>query len=315
MIYQTLENTPIDINLVAQSVTTGWSFSGSRAIHEVCNAGSIYLNPPPGIEIIAGQTYRITYNIISITGSVGSLYIQPFMGTTAGVQRIAPGFIQETLTAAGSNPRFRFYSNTDCEIEIFNIQNTAEVTTAKQQNNIVYSEKLNKWPSFYTYNPDYGFGLFINLYTIKNGDLYVHEHGSTDRNDFYGTQYNTIVNLPFNQHIANSNTFQSVSVQGNELMVTTTDGVISSLGQVSDLIAQDFTKSTMVDGSTVVTINSVEGIYSAPFMRDKNSIGGIIDGDVLKGNYLLIELVTTTANQLKLLNVAVHSEHSYIGAR
>ena len=312
MSFTTLENTPIDINLVTQSVTTGWSFSGDIATHEACNAGSIYLD---GYTIEAGQTYEISYSINSITGSAGVLYTQVFMGTTAGTQRITTGFFTETLLCAGSTPRLRFYSTADCTVSIFNIRNTAEVTTAKQRNNIVYSEKNNKWSSFYTYNPDCGFGLFINLYTFKEGQLYLHENNSSSRNNFYGVQYNTIINLPFNQQASFVSTFESMSVQSNMLMVTTEDGIETSLGQISDLIASDFTKATLVNGATTVTINSVEGVFSASFLRDKNSVGQLLNGDVLKGNYLLLELQTTTSTKLRLFSVAVHSEKSFIGVR
>lgn len=308
MSFTTLENTPIDISLVLQAPTTGWSFVNSIATHEICNAGSIYLN---GVAITAGQTYEFTYKVSSISGG----YIQPFMGTAAGTQRTSAGFFVETLTCTGTVPRFSFYSNANCVVEIFDIRNTAVITTKKQQNNIVYSEPLNKWTSFYTYNPDCGFALFIDLYTYKNGNLYLHQNNSSSRNSFYGNSYDTIVNLPFNQQVSFVSTFESMSVQSNMLMITTSDGIETSLGQISDLIASDFTKSTLVDGGTTVTINSVEGVYSASFLRDKNSVGTLINGDVLKGNYLLLELQTTAATKLRLFSVAVHSEKSFIGVR
>lgn len=306
--FVTIENTPLNVNLVAQAPTTGWSFSGSVATHEVCNAGRIFLN---GYTIVAGQTYEFTYRITSISSG----YVQPFMGATAGIQRTTAGFFVETLTCIGTNPRFAFYSNANCVIEVFDIRNTATVTTKKQQNNIVYSEKTNKWTSFYTYNPDCGFALFIDLYTYKEGNLYLHQNNSSSRNNFYGVAYDTIINLPFNQQAAFVSTFESMSVQSNMLMVTTVDGVETSLGQISDLIASDFTKSILVNGATTVTINSVEGVFSASFLRDKNSVGQILNGDVLKGNYLLVEVVTTSSSKLRLFSVAVHSEKSLIGVR
>jgi hypothetical protein len=98
-------------------------------------------------------------------------------------------------------------------------------------------------------------------------------------------------------------------------MITTEDGIETSLGQISDLVASDFTKATLVDGATTVTINSVEGVYSASLLRDKNSVGGILNGNVLKGNYLLVEIVSTESTKLRLFSVAIHSEKSFIGSR
>ena len=82
--FVTSENTPLNINLVAQAPTTGWSFLNLVATHEVCNAGSIFLN---GYTIVTGQTYVFTYKVTSISSG----YVQPFMGSTAGVQRTASG--------------------------------------------------------------------------------------------------------------------------------------------------------------------------------------------------------------------------------
>ena len=312
MPYTTLENTPITIDLVAQSVTTGWTASGNTAVHEACNTGYIDLIPPTGLTITAGQTYSITFKVNSITGS-GSLYVQPFMGTTAGTQYSTTGFKTASLVAAGASPKARFLSNTDVVISIFTIQLVLPVTTAKQQNNIVYNEKTNKWSDFRTYQPDCGFGMFINLYTIKAGNLYLHQHASSSSNNFYGNQYTSIINLPFNKNVANSNTFESVSIQSNMLLITTTDGITTSLAQISELIAEDFTKATLTDGATSVVINTAEGVYSAAFLRDKNI--DIINGDVLKGNWMTIELVTTAATSLRLFSVCIHSEKSSVGVR
>lgn len=305
--FVTSENTPLNINLVAQAPTTGWSFSNLVATHEVCNAGRIFLN---GYTIVTGQTYEFTYKITSISNG----YVQPFMGAAAGIQRTTAGFYVETLVCVGLNPRFIFFSNANCVIQVFDIRNTATVTTKKQQNNIIYSERTNKWTSFYTYNPDNGFGLFIDLYTYKKGVLYLHQNNSSNRNNFYGVAYDTIINLPFNQQVSIVSTFQSTSIQSNMLMVTTENGIQTSLGQISDLIASDFTKSTLVDGATTVTINSVEGVFSASFLRDKNSVGELLNGDVLKGDFLLLELQTTSSTRLRMFSVSVHSEQSFIGA-
>lgn len=304
-----IEDGSTTVDLVALANTTGWSASGQSATHDSCNTGSIYLIPPTGVVLTVGVTYRITFQVDSISGG----YVQPFMGTTAGTQYTTAGFKSFTILAAGANPRFQFLSNAACRITIFNIQDTTTITTAKQRNNVVYNEKENKWSDYRTYNPDFGFGFFIELYTIKNGDLYVHQHGSDSRNNFYGTQYSSIINMPFNQHSANSNTYESVSIQSNMLMITTTDGITTSLGQISELIGEDFTKATLTDGGTIVIVNTAEGIYSAPFLRDKNI--DIVNGDVLKGNWLTIELVTTAATPLRLFSVAIHSEKSYIGVR
>lgn len=307
MPYEVIELNELEIDLTDQARTTGWTVDGSIATHEICNAGSIYLT---GGTITAGQSYEISFRVNSISGGTGVI---PYLGTAPGTNRTTTGFFTEIITATGVDPEFRFYSDSDCAIEIFNIRNTFQSDDEKQQNTIVWSERLNKWPSFYTYNPDCAFSMFINLYSFKQGLTYIHRRNSASRNNFYGTQYKTIINLPFNKNVMDSNTFQSVSIEANMLMITTTDGITTSLEQLSELIAEDFTKATLTSGATTVTVNTAEGVYSALFMRDKNI--DIVNGDVLKGNWITIELETTGNSALKLFSVAVHSEKSYIGVR
>lgn len=307
MPYTTLENTPLLIDLVAQSKTTGWSISGETAAHEVCNAGSIILT---GKTITAGKTYEITYFVDSISGG----NVQPYMGDTAGVSQTTTGFKTDTILCAGTAPKFRFYSNADCVIRYFNIRDTTVVTTLKQKNTIAYNEKLDKWTSFYTYNPDCGFGLFIKLYTVKNGNLYVHDN-DTVRNNFYGVQYSSILKFVSNILSTQVKNFQTLSYQANDLLITTDDGIETNLNQISALIAQDFLRYELNDGISQVNVYDNEGMYQASFNRDSLSQGGIINGDTLRGNYITVEIVTTSNVTLKLFTVSVQSAISYTGVR
>lgn len=295
-----IENGSVQIDLVALANTTGWSGSGNVATHDICNAGTTYLKPPAGLTITAGEVYVFSYFVNSISGG----YAQPAIGDTLGAQRTTTGFSTETLTASGTSPRFSFYSNAQCEIELFAIRNVKDITTLKQRNTIAFNKKLQKWTSFYTYNPDCGFGLFIKLYTIKNGDLYVHDD-NTNRNNFYGMQYSTILKFVSNALATQVKTYQSLSYQANDLLITTEDGVETNLGQISELIASDFLRYSLDDGVTAINVYSEEGLRQAAFLRDKNTEGGILNGDTLKGNYITVELVTTSNETLKLFTVSV----------
>lgn len=301
-----LEQTPVEIDLVAQAKSTGWTIDGQIAYHEVCNAGSIYLKNYP---MTTGVTYTFSYRINSIAN--GSL--QAFSGTQAGSLRTTAGDYTETLVASGTNPEFRFYSNADCAVEIFDIKNTIQSVDMKQRNTIVWSERSNKWNAFRTMTYDVGYSMFTNMYSFKFGTAYIHRQGSLQRNYFYNTQYQSIINIPFNQAQGQPKTFASVSYEANRLLITTTDGITTSLGQISELIALDFLKTTLIDGVTTINVYDSEGIYSAGFMRDKNV--DIVNGDQLKGTYITIDLTTVSEGVLNLKNVFVHSEASKIGSR
>lgn len=307
--FDTLENTPLEIDLVAQAPTTGWSGSGDIATHDICNAGSTYLKPPNGLVITEGHTYTFSYFVNSISGG----YVQPFMGDTAGDQLTSAQFKTETLIATGTDLRFRFFSNAQCEIELFAIRDVATITSLKQRNTIAYNEKINRWTSFYTYIPDCGFGLFIKLYTLNRGNIYVNSQDN-NRNEFYGVQYASILKFVCSQFPTIVKNFQTLSYQSNQLMITTEDGITTNLGQVSDLAAEDFLNYSLVDGVTTINVYDREGLYQASIRRNKLS-GGILNGDTLRGNYLTVEIISTEDTVLELFTTSVQSSISKVGIR
>jgi hypothetical protein len=90
-------------------------------------------------------------------------------------------------------------------------------------------------------------------------------------------------------------------------MITTEDGVETSLGHISDLIEDDFLRFNLTNGIDSVDIYDNEGIYAAKFLRAKPEI---IDGERLKGNYITVELTTTDEKNFKLYRVIVKSQYS-----
>ena len=60
--FTTLQNTPIEIDLLALVNDNGWSFDSDTAIHESCNQGTISLNQ----TFLANLNYDISLVIESI---------------------------------------------------------------------------------------------------------------------------------------------------------------------------------------------------------------------------------------------------------
>jgi len=306
MSFTTLQNTPITLDLLTLGKSFGWTIFEDYAIHEVCNAGQMTLRNYP---LISGHTYQISYSLEYINSG----FFRVNAGTAASANRTTPGFVNLTITATGSDPILTVYSNANLKLTSFTISDTVEDTSLKQKNTLSWSEKNNKWSCFKPLNFDTGFSLFTNLYTFKSGQLYAHKASIEGRNRYYGMQYKTLIKFTANGNEGQPKTFESLSYEGNMLMITSVDGISTSLGQVSELIEYDFLKDVMDDGVDQVDIYSVEGVFSASFMKDKNV--DIINGDDLKGTYIVIELVTTENGILRLKNVAVNSIPSKIGTR
>ena len=67
-------------------------------------------------------------------------------------------------------------------------------------------------------------------------------------------------------------------------------GGTSGNKQTSQLLESDFT--------------TLESEYQASFLRDSNSPGGLVEGDSLKGNYIVVKFEKTSANSFVYLNSA-----------
>lgn len=169
---------------------------------------------------------------------------------------------------------------------------------------IAYNEDMNRW-IFYSFVPEYAFSMFTDMYSFKGGMMYLHRNQNVSRNNFYGTQYASTLKMVFNKDANITKRFQSIKLRANQLLVTTIDGIQTSLGQVSELIDQDFLEDTLSDGVSEVKLYTDEGVYEASFLNDKLSEGGLIEGESLKGNYATLELTTTNNQELKLFTISV----------
>lgn len=306
MSYSAIQNIPIAIDLKVAANDTGWSIGDGTATHVACNSGYVRLKD---YTVKAGHTYRISYAVLVITSG----YVQLFAGVTGGLQRTVSGFYTETITPT-SDGSVSFFSNGNCTIKAFNSQDTAIDTSNTQKNTIVWSFQDRSWSEFRTIAPDFGFSLYIDMLTLFGGNLYLHQNGSSDRNNFYGNQYNSIIRLLGNSQPASVHKFKSISLQSNELLITTARGITTSLGQVSELTAQDFLKYNLTDTSGTASVYTYEGVYSSQLLNDMNT--DLINGDPLKGNWILVELQTADGSlPLQLFTVGINDSLSKIGVR
>jgi hypothetical protein len=307
MSIEAIQGIPKTISLSEIGISTGWTSSGDLATHESCNDGYIEAND---ITLVSGVEYTIYYDIISISGG----YLNVSIGTSISSNQTTPGLKSATLTAAG-DLKLRVYSNANCVIQLMTVTNDVVNTDDKQRNTLSFSQDLGKWTSFYTFIPDYGCSLFTNLYTYKNGVTYLHNPLDPNKGYIYGTQYYPYIKAVFNEAPSVQKMFQSINMNSGTLMVTDTGGVTTSLGQISNLNDASFLQHTLNDGVTSINIYSKDGIYLARFLRDTSSSGGLAFGNLLKGNYITVDLYAQDPDNLKLMFVSVKSVPSVINVR
>jgi hypothetical protein len=81
---------------------------------------------------------------------------------------------------------------------------------------LTYSETVQGWVSFYSYIPDWMIGMNNYFYSFKGGNLYRH-NANTARNNFYGVQYNSLIQSVFNDGVLENKLFKTVDIQGDDV--------------------------------------------------------------------------------------------------
>jgi hypothetical protein len=157
---------------------------------------------------------------------------------------------------------------------------------------LAFNEARNCYTTFYDYAPEWIHSVESSIISFKSGEAYIHNNTST-YNTFYGTSYPASITLVYNPNPSIKKDFNSITQDATPVWLSSTMGdVTTSLGQSSNLVASDY------------DIN--EGFNHAAFMRDTNSIGGVVNGDYLKGNWLQTKLSSSSTNFVYLSGVYVN---------
>lgn len=83
------------------------------------------------------------------------------------------------------------------------------------QETISYSDKVDGWTSFHSFIPDWLVKLNNRLFSIKDGQLWLHNDETNPvRNNFYGVQYNSKVVTVFNEGPSEDKIFKTLNLEG-----------------------------------------------------------------------------------------------------
>lgn len=100
-------------------------------------------------------------------------------------------------------------------------QNTASIGSETIPNEtseitLAYSPRAKGWTSRFSFIPESGITLNSKFYTFKNGKVYLHNSNTAARNNFYGAQYNSEVQVIFNDNPTFVSDWLSLNYEGSE---------------------------------------------------------------------------------------------------
>lgn len=84
------------------------------------------------------------------------------------------------------------------------------------RNTISFDDQVQGWTSFYSYLPDWMLRLDNRFFTIKEGQLYLHNDDSVPRNNFYGVQHSTKLKYAINHQASDIKVFKALGLEGNQ---------------------------------------------------------------------------------------------------
>lgn len=155
-----------------------------------------------------------------------------------------------------------------------------------------FDETKNCFTSPYSFAPECIVCAENTLYSWRNGRMYIHDQTAPGTmNRFYGVSYDSTITRVFNAGLIEKKSPMSLTEVSNSIwdcpIIYTNSMSYGSIQQQSNLIAQDF--------------ENLESNFSADFLGDMNSIGGLL-GDKLKGNLIAIKFRATNPNNLATLS-------------
>ena len=144
---------------------------------------------------------------------------------------------------------------------------------------LVFDEEGNRFESFISLFPEMMVTLGTTLCSFRDGVLWTHDN-EPYYNNFFGVQYNSHITPVFNKDQIDKKSFLTIEERASQVWdcpeIVTSSNSFGSTKQASNLIVNDF--------------EELESNFNAAFLGASNSIGGVIEGDSLKGNTMTVKL-------------------------
>lgn len=95
---------------------------------------------------------------------------------------------------------------------------------------IVYDESVKGFTSFFTFIPESMVSLNNNFYSIKEGQIYIHNSENVNHNEFYGVQSPSKVSIIVNENPSDVKELHAISLEGSDSWNALITAYVSTVG-------------------------------------------------------------------------------------
>jgi len=127
---------------------------------------------------------------------------------------------------------------------------------------ISFSESAKGWVSFKSFTPLAATSLSDRYYSSYDNSIYKHHDSTVSRNNFYGTQYSSEIEILFNEMPGSIKSFKNINYEGSQAKVTE-----FTTQSVEDAAGNTFT----VNDNEYYNLTAKTGWYTSSIETDKQS--------------------------------------------
>jgi hypothetical protein len=176
------------------------------------------------------------------------------------------------------------------DIELPAVNATITSIICWDRETLAFNERLNRWTSFYSYQPEMMVGSNLDIISFKEGVLWKHNSNKT-RNNFYGTSYNSELTLVSNISPMAIKVYDAIEIEST---AGWSMEFVNAFGQKTSLETTDF--------------ENIEGVFWASFLKDENTPNvnfPIFEGDDMRCHSGTIKLINKDTTDVKLFSASV----------
>ena len=294
--YNLKKNVAISIDLAQDYRNNGWSVSNGIAYHNGCNQGFIELQ---GNSFKVGVPNVFEFEVLEWSSG----FVRLDVGNLSGEAISSKGIVKETFTPNSLSDKVMFYSDGNLAIKSLSIYTLTSETNGAT---IAFSERGNRFVTYYSYNPENMINFNDRFFAFKNGILW-EQNVNEVRNNFFGVQYDSVATFYVNTAAGTIKDFFTMRVNSNSIWSCPQKGDIKvfptkgkSAGMLSRLKKGKF--------------ENAQGKFFADFLRNMvdprfdSELEALINGAELQGDVMEITIRNSDTFEVRLIDVTVEME-------